>query len=595
MVATLVACGQPSPVSREPVAVRLDPLTPVPGTKLSPSQYGAGHAFGSAVDYDGDTLVVGSPGALGGRVFVFRLQGAGFVEDAMLVPSDTSDAQDFGSSVAVDGPIIVVGAPDEDDHGPGLAVVYRRGPSGWLQEAELDEGLDPGARFGTSVDVDEGRVVVGAPHTGAQNEDGQAFVFADTGSGWELEDVLAPQGSALFGDPIGESISIHGNWIALGNPTSALMGFDTVFMYTLAGSTWDQMQELVPPAGSGYRFGSDLDLHGDRLVIGSPAEAGGNVDPFFAVYTLEGSKWQIEQLVYRPFQESRAFASSVALADDLLWVGSPLADNGGADSGMVAVYTSTPAGWTLLQDFVTADTVAGNKFGMAVAAFGSTALVGAPGDSTVVNEAGSAWTVNLMAELGEPCPDTSACLSGFCVDGVCCDSACSGGPADCMACSVAAGAEENGICGVATGSTCDDGEVCTNAGVCLVGTCTPGAVADDGTPCPGGTCESGVCVGPDGGAAGSAGASGGSGGAMGGAAGSAAGGAAGGGGGSAGIGGGAAGTVPGNPSTDAVESSGFYACGRGVPSSGAAPLVGFGLLLIVAGRRRREDAGQSPP
>jgi len=57
---------------------------------------------------------------------------------------------------------------------------------------------------------------------------------------------------------------------------------------------------------------------------------------------------------------------------------------------------------------------------------------------------------------GTPCTAASQCGSGFCVDGMCCDSACGGGSAaDCQACSLAAGAAQNGVCGpVSSGTTC---------------------------------------------------------------------------------------------------------------------------------------------
>ncbi|MFO0747363.1 MAG: OmpA family protein [Myxococcota bacterium] len=50
-------------------------------------------------------------------------------------------------------------------------------------------------------------------------------------------------------------------------------------------------------------------------------------------------------------------------------------------------------------------------------------------------------------DLGQPCTSNVECRSCSCVDGVCCDSACGGGaPDDCMGCSTATGAAENGHC-----------------------------------------------------------------------------------------------------------------------------------------------------
>jgi len=75
--------------------------------------------------------------------------------------------------------------------------------------------------------------------------------------------------------------------------------------------------------------------------------------------------------------------------------------------------------------------------------------------------------------FGGACSSDDQCNSGYCVDGVCCESACGGkDPNDCLACSVAAGAAKDGICGpIANGTTCDDGNACTGNGTCQAGTC----------------------------------------------------------------------------------------------------------------------------
>lgn len=122
----------------------------------------------------------------------------------------------------------------------------------------------------------------------------------------------------------------------------------------------------------------------------------------------------------------------------------------------------------------------------------------------------------------------TACLGNVCVDGVCCRTACDGGDGDCRACSVAAGALEDGTCAPTTGNVCDDGSACTTGDRCVAGSCTGEAVAcapapdachsagtcdpatgacappapldgppcDDGDPCTAGdTCRTGVCSG----------------------------------------------------------------------------------------------------
>jgi hypothetical protein len=151
---------------------------------------------------------------------------------------------------------------------------------------------------------------------------------------------------------------------------------------------------------------------------------------------------------------------------------------------------------------------------------------------------------------GVACTSGDECVSGVCADGVCCDRACGSSESDCAACSVAAGAARDGVCGprqagagcrAATGAcdaeetcdgastacpadgpaaddtTCDDGDRCTTGDACRGGACGGAAVecpapgecqtaacdADqgcvtapvrDGTACTGGRCTGGECT-----------------------------------------------------------------------------------------------------
>jgi DNA-binding beta-propeller fold protein YncE len=128
---------------------------------------------------------------------------------------------------------------------------------------------------------------------------------------------------------------------------------------------------------------------------------------------------------------------------------------------------------------------------------------------------GATTGILTILELGEecepvfegPCTENGECNSDFCVDGVCCDSACGDGASDdCQACSVAQGAEFDGVCGaVGPGvpcraggpDECDPEEVCD--GVALE--CPADVVLSMGEECDGGVCLDGTCE-PEGGTTG---------------------------------------------------------------------------------------------
>lgn len=92
-----------------------------------------------------------------------------------------------------------------------------------------------------------------------------------------------------------------------------------------------------------------------------------------------------------------------------------------------------------------------------------------------------ARAISYGSGVGAICNAGTDCDSTFCVDGVCCATACAGGTSDCQACSISAGALDDGTCGVVIPSAqhacrpaagpCDVAEVCTGAGT----SCPPDA------------------------------------------------------------------------------------------------------------------------
>ncbi|WP_437761250.1 kelch repeat-containing protein [Sorangium sp. So ce281] len=126
------------------------------------------------------------------------------------------------------------------------------------------------------------------------------------------------------------------------------------------------------------------------------------------------------------------------------------------------------------------------------------------GGTVYADEAWTFYATNGVERLefavvpGAPCGSSLDCGGRACVDGVCCATACDGA---CEACSVAAGATQDGVCSPLTGPACDDGNACTEADTCQAGACA-GAPAGDGAPCDDGNactradaCQSGACAG----------------------------------------------------------------------------------------------------
>ncbi|WP_437978650.1 hypothetical protein WMF11_20405 [Sorangium sp. So ce295] len=98
------------------------------------------------------------------------------------------------------------------------------------------------------------------------------------------------------------------------------------------------------------------------------------------------------------------------------------------------------------------------------------------------------------ASQGQECELDIQCKSGHCVDGVCCRTTCSAATDDCFACSVAAGAAVDGICGPTNGNSCGASGICIEGSCDVAGTgvtSTGGAAGSDGTSVTAGAGSSG--------------------------------------------------------------------------------------------------------
>jgi uncharacterized repeat protein (TIGR01451 family) len=146
--------------------------------RLVPANDTAEISFGVAVSVDNDIILVGSPSVAGGKVYVFTadVNGTFSHSGTLMAPAGASR---FGAAVALGNDVALIGAPGTD--GMGAVYVYS------LSERNFSRGavLRPpsrvgGAGFGKSVDIDDGRAIIGAPGID------QAFVYEGLSGDGEL-------------------------------------------------------------------------------------------------------------------------------------------------------------------------------------------------------------------------------------------------------------------------------------------------------------------------------------------------------------------------------------------------------------------------
>lgn len=207
--------------------------------KFSASDAHAIDTFGSTFASEGNTVVIGAPyshqPAYGtGAVYVFQRNGTTFTEQAKITLTNPGYFANFGSSIDLDGNTILVGAKQEDGL-RGSAYVYTGSGSTWTQQAKLvpaDIVNPPGSvNFGTSVSLEGDTAVVGATRNPTESRDrGGVYVFTRNAGNWTQYQKLLPQDNQSK-HVFGSGVQLDGEQIFIGAPAWLANRHGDVFVF----------------------------------------------------------------------------------------------------------------------------------------------------------------------------------------------------------------------------------------------------------------------------------------------------------------------------------------------------------------------------
>lgn len=195
------------------------------------------------------------------------------------------------------------------------------------------------SRFGADVDIDGGRMVVGAPALEA------IYIYEYRGDEWEyVEKLLVPPGLERAG--FGAEVSLDGDWLAVALSDASVeqvvqAGMVLVYRYDEPSSQWVEQARVVSPSPvTSGRFGMPLVIDGTRLAVMAPGE---NASVHLFERDPDGS-WRA--VLHSPGagpESGGGFSSTVALSGNRLahlqW-----------PRGIVLVYEHMGSGWQLVQE-----------------------------------------------------------------------------------------------------------------------------------------------------------------------------------------------------------------------------------------------------
>ncbi len=267
-----------------------------------------------------------------GSVVVFRQSGPSWVESQVLrAPKPTAFVGttlfgDLGYRLASDGEHLVAGLVGFTTGSHLLALFDRNSAGGWdlseqvrVHNVELYEE----ARYSLALDGD--RFVLGSEYPDGLFPGGRAVVYQRTASGWQEEAVLQPSdGSGLRPQRFGSGVDIEADRIVVGAKGFEEFGVDSGagYLFTLQNGTWTESQRLrVEGSAQGVarKLGSDVAL--------APAAIGLADRKFF----LDPLNQAGAAFVYfEPIGQTTCtgLPNSTGSAAELVCFGSPVAEHG---------------------------------------------------------------------------------------------------------------------------------------------------------------------------------------------------------------------------------------------------------------------------
>ncbi|MDA7881406.1 FG-GAP repeat protein, partial [Akkermansiaceae bacterium] len=367
--------------------------------KLTADDAAAGDNFGGSVAISGDSVVIGAhqdddAGSGSGSAYIFTRSGSTWSQQAKLTAGDSAESDFFGVSVAISGDSVVIGAHQDDDGGSaaGSAYVFTRSGSAWSQQAKLTAG-DPAANdnFGGSVAIFGDSIIIGShgDDDGASGS-GSAYIFTRNGSAWTQQAKLTADDAAAFAD-FGNSVAISGDSVVIGARQDDGGGnsYGSAYVFTRSGSAWTQQVKLnAGDPVDGGQFGTSVAISGDSVVIGATGDFGSASESAY-VFTRSVSTWtQQAKLAADDEFNSISFGGSVAISGDLVIIGAEQGDHGGA----AFIFNRSGSTWSQ-QAKLNADDplIANDNFGVSVAIFGDSVVIGVDGDDDGGSNSGSAY------------------------------------------------------------------------------------------------------------------------------------------------------------------------------------------------------------
>ncbi|KPA12838.1 PKD domain-containing protein [Candidatus Magnetomorum sp. HK-1] len=236
--------------------------------------------FGYAVDISNNYAIVGSYNedttyTDQGAAYIFEKDGASWTQTAKLTASDRAASDVFGYAVGISGDYAIIGARYDDDKGSnsGSVYIFKRDGASWIQEAKLTASDGAASDyFGASVSIEGDYAIIGANYCDSNlSNSGAAYIFQRDGSNWNQMKKLTARDAAAS-DYFGYKVSITNTYAIVGAHAkdSNLTNSGAAYIYKRLGSDWVQVKKLIASDGAASdTFGYAVSISDGYAAVGA--------------------------------------------------------------------------------------------------------------------------------------------------------------------------------------------------------------------------------------------------------------------------------------------------------------------------------------
>jgi hypothetical protein len=364
--------------------------TPSNETKITASDGATGDRFGYTVAVGSGRICVGAyadddNASTTGSAYIFDLDGT---QLAKITASDSALSDRFGWSVAVKCGRIVVGTPYDDDNGSNSGSAYIFDLDGTqLAKIKPSDGA-ASDYFGFSVAVGSGRIVVGAygdDNASSGDLAGSAYIFDLDGT--QLAKITAADVSDAF-DQFGRSVAVGSGRIVVGaygdDDNGSYSG--SAYIFDLDGT---QLAKIKPSDGAtnDYFSRGAVAVGSGRICVGAYKDDDNGTDSGSAyIFDLNGT--QLAKIKASDGAASDNFGSSVAVGSGRIVVGAFGDGDNGSFSGSAYIFDLDG---TQLAKITASDGATSDFFGVSTAVGSGRIVVSAHVDDDNGSASGSAY------------------------------------------------------------------------------------------------------------------------------------------------------------------------------------------------------------